>query len=254
MPPSPSSPPTALTAPASALSQPRPASPPDLVIHHFGSKEELRAACDKHVAGMIRDLKSEAMAAGAGFDPLAALRSTVRRPAGQQVPRPHACRWVAARRRASRRNGRRCRGIHRARRANGMMTPTQVPPRTSGDPDHLGAGRSRAARAPRPPDRCRHHPGLLDDPHAIGAYVAPAVEIAAGYITETTKELMMQAFVDAAPEEKKEECMTDQISHPAQTNSPSTTATSLLSSSWTSTSCPARSSVSSGQMALARPP
>ena len=47
---------------------------PGLVMHHFGSMEGLRAACDRHVTAMIRDLKGEAMGAGAGFDPVAALR------------------------------------------------------------------------------------------------------------------------------------------------------------------------------------
>jgi AcrR family transcriptional regulator len=48
-----------------------------LVIHHFGSKDGLRAACDEHVAAVIRERKREAAAgAGAdpGFDPLAAIR------------------------------------------------------------------------------------------------------------------------------------------------------------------------------------
>lgn len=54
---------------------------PALVIHHFGSKDELRHACDVHVAGIIRAGKREAMGAGPGFDPLAAMRS-----ARQDVP------------------------------------------------------------------------------------------------------------------------------------------------------------------------
>jgi len=48
---------------------------PGLVIHHFGSKDGLREACDQRVASIIRDLKSSAMAAGAGFDVAAALNS-----------------------------------------------------------------------------------------------------------------------------------------------------------------------------------
>ena len=46
-----------------------------LVIHHFGSKEQLRAACDAHVAQLIRDQKRAAMQAGAGLDPAGALRN-----------------------------------------------------------------------------------------------------------------------------------------------------------------------------------
>lgn len=47
---------------------------PALVIHHFGSKDALRVACDRHVADTIRANKSEAMAQGTGIDPLAAMR------------------------------------------------------------------------------------------------------------------------------------------------------------------------------------
>jgi AcrR family transcriptional regulator len=34
---------------------------PGLVIHHFGSKDGLRAACDRHIAALIRDTKSESL-------------------------------------------------------------------------------------------------------------------------------------------------------------------------------------------------
>ncbi|MPZ72232.1 MAG: TetR family transcriptional regulator [Nitriliruptorales bacterium] len=47
---------------------------PALVMHHFGSKETLRHACDEYIAATIRDRKRAAMAAGPGFDPVAALR------------------------------------------------------------------------------------------------------------------------------------------------------------------------------------
>ncbi|HVM18383.1 MAG TPA: TetR family transcriptional regulator [Egibacteraceae bacterium] len=46
-----------------------------LVIHHFGSKDALRVACDEHVAGTIRTRKAAAMSAGPPFDPVAALRT-----------------------------------------------------------------------------------------------------------------------------------------------------------------------------------
>lgn len=49
---------------------------PALVIHHFGSMEQLRVACDQHVAEVIRSGKSAAMAAGPGLDPLAAVRAS----------------------------------------------------------------------------------------------------------------------------------------------------------------------------------
>jgi AcrR family transcriptional regulator len=47
---------------------------PALVIHHFGSKDALRVACDQHVAALVRERKTAAMQAGPGLDPLAALR------------------------------------------------------------------------------------------------------------------------------------------------------------------------------------
>ena len=48
---------------------------PALVIHHFGSKDALRVACDEHVAAIIRQGKQEALTAGAGLDPVASLRA-----------------------------------------------------------------------------------------------------------------------------------------------------------------------------------
>ena len=45
-----------------------------LVMHHFGSKDNLRVACDQHVAATIRRHKTAAMGAGLSLDPVAALR------------------------------------------------------------------------------------------------------------------------------------------------------------------------------------
>ncbi|WP_130651116.1 TetR family transcriptional regulator [Egicoccus halophilus] len=47
---------------------------PALVIHHFGSKDALRVACDQHVAALVREQKVTAMAEGPSLDPLAAFR------------------------------------------------------------------------------------------------------------------------------------------------------------------------------------
>lgn len=49
---------------------------PALVLHHFGSKDALRAACDKHVAAVIREKKTRAVTQGPGLDPFAALRES----------------------------------------------------------------------------------------------------------------------------------------------------------------------------------
>ena len=178
---------------------------PGSVIHHFGSKEELRAACDKHVAEIIRGFKREAMASGARFDPLAALsRQSEGPPANKYLARTlvdgskHVAELVdelvddAV-------------AYTELGVASGMMTPTQYPRERAAIltiwalggfvlHEHL----ARLIGVDITQD-------FSDDPHAIGAYVAPAVEIAAGYITETTKQMMMQAFLDAAPEEEKEQ-------------------------------------------------
>ena len=49
---------------------------PGLVIHHFGSMEGLRRACDDHVATSVRRYKTEALASGPSLDVLAALRQS----------------------------------------------------------------------------------------------------------------------------------------------------------------------------------
>jgi TetR/AcrR family transcriptional regulator, regulator of cefoperazone and chloramphenicol sensitivity len=46
---------------------------PALVIHHFGSKEGLRAACDEHVLRMIREAETEAFTSATPVDLLGQL-------------------------------------------------------------------------------------------------------------------------------------------------------------------------------------
>jgi AcrR family transcriptional regulator len=46
-----------------------------LVIHHFGSKDGLRLACDEHIAALIREQKTAALSAGANLDPFQAIRA-----------------------------------------------------------------------------------------------------------------------------------------------------------------------------------
>lgn len=45
-------------------------------MHHFGSMDGLRSACDDHVVETIRTMKTQTMSEGAGIDILAALRHT----------------------------------------------------------------------------------------------------------------------------------------------------------------------------------
>lgn len=54
---------------------------PGLVMHHFGTKDGLRHACDEHVAAIIRTNKHEAMGQGPGLDIAGAMRR-----ASQDVP------------------------------------------------------------------------------------------------------------------------------------------------------------------------
>ena len=44
-----------------------------LIIHHYGSKDALRTACDVHVAELLRETKTEQVAQGAGLNPVLAL-------------------------------------------------------------------------------------------------------------------------------------------------------------------------------------
>ncbi len=53
---------------------------PGLVIHHFGTMDGLRSACDEHVALTIRNFKYEAMDEGPNLDVLAALRGATQAP------------------------------------------------------------------------------------------------------------------------------------------------------------------------------
>ncbi len=47
---------------------------PGSVIHHFGSMDGLRAACDEHVVALIREQKTDALTTGPGLDIASALR------------------------------------------------------------------------------------------------------------------------------------------------------------------------------------
>jgi len=44
-------------------------------MHHFGSMDGLRAACDEYVVGVIRRQKGDALGAGPGLDIVSALRA-----------------------------------------------------------------------------------------------------------------------------------------------------------------------------------
>ena len=60
---------------------------PGLVIHHFGSKDGLRSACDEYVADVIRQVKGSAMASGGAFDVTAAFRTVGELPLSKYLAR-----------------------------------------------------------------------------------------------------------------------------------------------------------------------
>lgn len=170
---------------------------PGLVMHHFGSMDGLRAACDEYVAAKIRDLKSGAMAAGAGFDPLAALRSQQSEPPfAKYLARtlvdgsPHVADLVDeivadAIKYAET-------GVE-----TGMLTPSRYPAERAAILTvwSLGAlvlhehlARLIGIDITEP----------LDDPTVASSYMAPVLEIFSGFLTETTVQMMSEAFVEAS--------------------------------------------------------
>lgn len=53
---------------------------PGLVIHHFGSKDALRVACDEHISASLREQKAKGMQSGLGLDFAAAMRDSASGP------------------------------------------------------------------------------------------------------------------------------------------------------------------------------
>lgn len=171
------------------------------VMHHFGSMDGLRAACDGHVTAMIRELKGSALSAGTAFDPLSALRSQQSGPPfARYLARtivddsPHvtalvdeivadAVEYVE-------------KGV-----VSGMISPTRYPKERAAILTiwSLGAlvlhehlARLIGVDITEP----------VDHPLAASSYVAPVLEILSGFITEATVQLMSEAFVDG-PAEKE---------------------------------------------------
>lgn len=173
---------------------------PGLVMHHFESMDGLRSACDVYVAAMIRELKSGAMAAGSGFDPLAALRSSAGGPPlARYLARtlvdgsPHVAELVdelVADAIAYTETG----------VETGMLTPSKYPRQRAailtiwmlgGLVLHEHLARLIGVDITEP----------LDHPQAAASYVAPGLEILSGFLTDTTVQMMSEAFVSGEKEE-----------------------------------------------------
>jgi AcrR family transcriptional regulator len=174
---------------------------PGLVMHHFESMDGLRVACDEYVTVMIRELKAGAMAAGAGFDPLAALRDQESGPPfAKYLARtlidgsPHVVDLVdelVADAVAYTETG----------VEMGMLTPSRYPRERAAIltvwslgalvlHDHLA--RLIGVDITEP----------LDDPKAASSYVAPVLEIFSGFLSQTTVQMMSEAFVEASTEKE----------------------------------------------------
>ena len=176
---------------------------PGLVMHHFGSKDNLRVACDEHVSTFIRDQKSSAMEQGASIDPLAALRST--------VGGPPLLRYLA-----------------RSMVDGSAHVADLVDEMASDAVEYMQAGVEAGLLTPSDLPRERaalltlwslggvvlheHMERLLgvditadfsQDPESAAAYIAPALEILGGIVTETTKQLWSEALADISKETKE---------------------------------------------------
>jgi AcrR family transcriptional regulator len=178
---------------------------PGLVIHHFGSKDELRVECDKHVATVIRELKSGAMAAGASFDPLAAMRAQHSGPpVAKYIARtlvdgsPHVAEIVDEM-------------VADAEKymeigvGSGMIEPTRYPKERAAILTMWSLGALVLHEHLERQIGVDITADFRDDPKAATAYMAPALEIAGGFITDTTVQLMSDAFVATEQENQEKE-------------------------------------------------
>lgn len=176
---------------------------PGLVIHHFGSKEKLRDACDVYVAAMIRELKTGAMAAGAGFDPLAALRSNAAGPpAAKYLARtlvdgsPHVANLVdeivndAV-------------GYIETGVETGMLAPSKFPRERAAILTMWTLGGLVLHEHLERLIGIDITADFSQNPAAMSSYALPAMEILSGFITETYQELLSEAFIDASIEEEE---------------------------------------------------
>jgi len=171
-----------------------------LVMHHFGSMDNLRRACDEHVVAMIRDLKGGAISAGAGFDPLAALRSASGGPPlARYLARtlvdgsPHVAELVdeivadAVEYTET--------GVE-----TGLLMPSNYPQQRAAILTIWSLGalvlhehleRLTGVDITKP----------LDNPKAASSYIAPALEILRGVLTEATVNMMSESFHQREKEE-----------------------------------------------------
>lgn len=173
---------------------------PGLVIHHFGSKDRLRVACDEYIAGLIRDVKRGAMASGGGFDITAAFREVGDIPAAKYLSRtlvdgsPHvaelvdelvadAVKYIAT-------------GVEA-----GMIKGTEHEWGRAAIMTIWGLGALVLHEHLERLIGVDITADLAMNPEAASAYMAPVLEIyGQGVFTESTVQLLQEAFVDASAE------------------------------------------------------
>ncbi len=176
---------------------------PGLVIHHFGSKDALRVACDEHVARIIRDVKGSAMASGGAFDVTAAFRTAGEIPAAKYLARtladgsPHvaelvdeivadAVEYVSA-------------GV-----ASGMIKPSDHEQERAAILTVWSLGALVLHEHLERLIGVDITADLSQDPTAASAYMAPILEIyGEGLLTEKTVRLFREAFISQQEEEKE---------------------------------------------------
>ena len=189
----------------SAPSPPPPVSPLGLVIHHFGSKDDLRVACDEYVAGIIREVKGSAMASGGAFDVTAAFRTVAETPAAKYLARtlvdgsPHvaelvdeivadAMKYVAT-------------GVE-----TGMIKPTEHEWQRAAILTIWSLGSLVLHEHLERLIGVDITADFSHDPKSAAAYMAPILEIySQGVFTDTTIQMMRAAFVDASDRKQEKE-------------------------------------------------
>lgn len=174
-----------------------------LVIHHFGSKDDLRVACDEHVAERIRSQKNSLMTQGTGLDPLAALRSAA---GGPPIVRylartlvdgsPHVSDLVDE-------LARDAVGYIEAGVESGLVRPSDRPNERAALLTIWSLG------AVVLHDHVERLLGvditsdLMRDPKAGAAYMQAALDVLGGFITDATKQIYTEALADAFLETKE---------------------------------------------------
>jgi AcrR family transcriptional regulator len=136
---------------------------PALVIHHFGSKDALRVACDQHVAALVRERKTAAMQAGPGstLSPRCARQVRARRCCATSPPRSSTARRTSPSWSTSSSTTRS--PTWRRGSASGMLRPTDDPRARAAVLTMWSLGRSRCtSTSPAPRGRPHRRPAAAD--------------------------------------------------------------------------------------------